>query len=152
MSSLTKHPSSAQIVFAYESLGLTPEQITEQFEEMVGGLGEVVGILAEGSVKYRASLNLREEELTQDTQNGEELSLLLHEYRILSKIAENDLVKERALKFLINEHKGRNDLQAKHLALKEKQQGFVEVNTSKRQEEFMETMRKIQEKLSGVLP
>lgn len=81
----------------------------------------------------------------------EELVELLTEYRHLSRASDNDLVKERALKFLINEKKGRNDLAARGLALKERQTGLQEVNTAARAKEFIDVMKQINDKLALTL-
>lgn len=144
--------ATAQIVFAYEELGLSPEDIASQFDEVVS-LEDTYCILSSFSKKYLASLQQR----TTDAQTRpgpapeSELDALLEEYRLLSKVADNDLVKERALKFLINEHKGRNDLGAKQLALKERQQGLAEIDVAKRADSFITAMQSIQQKLAAAL-
>lgn len=136
-----------QIVFAYEELALTPAQIASQFEEYGFSEEEILTLLSSHSKKYVALLAARTETQTRGGGTKEELDELLAEYRLLSKISENDLVKERALKFLINEKKGRNDLPARGLALKERAIGIQEVNTAQKAREFIDIMKQINERL-----
>jgi len=139
-----------QIVFAYEELSLSPEEIASQFEDYGLSVEDVQALLADFSAKYRETLSLRSEAQTRGEGTKEDLEILLAEYRHLSRASDNDLVKERALKFLIQEHKGRNDLPTKNLALKERALGITEVNTSQRAQEFINVMRGIQERLANL--
>ena len=136
-----------QIIFAYEELGLSPADITTQFDDYDFEEADIRTLLADYSVKYRDELSERS---AGEGQTEDELLKLLSEYRHLSRDSANDLVKERALKFLINESKGRNDLAARTLSLKERVMGAAEVDTAKRASEFIKIMQGINEKLALV--
>jgi hypothetical protein len=145
----------SQIVFAYEELGLAPEVIAEQFDDYSFTREEILNLLSVHSPKYIRHLAEREKlsGTHPDPLRGEdELNDLMAEYRILSKISENDLVRERALKFLINEKKGRNDLAERGIKLKEKQNGLQEVNTAIRAQEFIKQMQEINKRLADAFP
>ncbi len=93
-----------QIVAAYETCEVTPEEIAEQF----GIELETVKIALLQSPKYRESIKQGEEEdVTQD-----EYKAILHEYKSLAFSTRDDGVKEKSLRFLINEKKGRNSTNA----------------------------------------
>lgn len=142
--------AKTQVVFAYEELGLSPVEISSQFEEYGFSTEDIITLLSEHSSKYRQGLQERTEEQSRGESTPEELEQLLAEYRHLSRASDNDLVKERALKYLINEKKGRNDLAARGLLLKEKALGMTQVNTSKRAQEFILVMQQINERLKQV--
>lgn len=137
-----------QIIFAYEELNLSPADITSQFDDYDFEEADIRTLLADCSSRYREELQSRQENKEVGTED--ELLILKAEYRHLSRTSANDLVKERALKFLINEKKGRNDLAARTLQLKERTLGASEVDTTKRASEFLKIMQGINEKLAQV--
>jgi len=145
-------PFDQQLVYAYEDMGLSPAVIAEQFEEPLGGpeaaLELVTQVLADQSSKYRAFLRVKE---GNPTGTDEELLELESEYRRIALSSKNELVKERALKFLINEKKGRNDLGERTLKLKERQLNIAEVDTKRRGEEFRAAMSVINQKIQEAL-
>lgn len=145
-----------QIVYAFEVLCLSPAQIATQFEDSGENPESILKLLSEHSTKYIRTLREREKVLKTTTGDSsspldEELLELESEYRILAKSSENDLVRERALKFLINEKKGRNDLGDRNLKLKERALKLVEVDTSRRAIEFIEHMKKINAQIHNAL-
>jgi len=140
-------PYTSQLVYAYETLDLTPSEIAEQFSEAGITYEEVIAILGDNSARYRAALN---EKASINSSNNEED--FLREYRILARSASNELVRERALKFLINESKGRNDIASETLILKRQQLGLNAVNTAARAREFIDEMKRINERLQATFP
>lgn len=150
-------PFDQQLVYSYEELGLSPELIAEQFEDPLGGpeaaLSLVTQVLADQSSKYRALLRAKEGLAAGGILQDERLAEFEAAYETLAMTSKNELVKERALKFLINEKKGRNDLGERTLKLKERALNIAEVDTKRRGIEFSEAMqeinRKIQEAISG---
>ncbi len=139
-----------QIVYAYELLGLTPQQIAQQFEEAGESEETIIGILSNHSQKYITELRYRTKDAVK-AGDDKELAELETEYTILARTSKNDLVKERALKFLINEKKGRNDLGEKNLKLKERALNLATVDTAKRGVEFIEAMKKINQQIHNAL-
>lgn len=140
-----------QIVYAYESLGHTPKEIASLFEEHGETEESVLATLSNYSSKYISLLNIRGKASTNGELMDEEEAELLQEYRLLSRKSDNDLVKERALKFLINEKKGRNDVAVKTLKLKEKQANIDQVDAAVRGQVFIEQMKKINAQIQQAL-
>lgn len=140
-----------QIVFSYESLGHTSAEIAMMFEAYLeGGEEEVMKVLSEHSTQYSATLREKQSAAERGEASDEELATLLSEYRVLSRSSDNDLVKERALKFLINERKGRNDLGERALKLKEAEAN-ANVDLAKRGVEFQNAMLEINRKIQEAL-
>lgn len=146
-----------QVVFSYEDLGLSVQQVASQFEEhLPGGEEDVLGILSAHSPKYIRLVGEKMKRLGNGQGQGleeedPELLELMSELRILARSSENDLVKARSLQFLINEKKGRNDVGVRGLALKERAQGLAEVDMAKRGAEFSDAMKKINQQIQDAL-
>lgn len=131
---------NTQIVTAFETLGLSLEQIAGQFDIEVD---EVRAILFDNSRAYRQQCGrLRSED---------EVEELLTEYRALAKRSEVDAVRERALRFLIDERKGRNDIGKETLELKKRQTKVGEIDLSLRIAQFNETLKSTRAQIESTL-
>lgn len=103
-----------QIVKAYEEAGMSPEEIQEGlFQDME--VATIKAALFQFSAKWRAlhtdkTLNpaLGQQEIAKDVTE-EEFQLIKGAYKQLALHSENEEIKARALKWLWNEHKGRNE-------------------------------------------
>lgn len=98
-----------RIVSMYEELGLDTATIAVQFEK---DEADIIYILRKNSEKFQA-----------DESNGkayfkpDDLQALLTEYKNLALSSEEDSIREKALRFLIEEASGRNERRiAKHEA------------------------------------
>lgn len=87
---------------AYEELELTPEEIAE---DQGLELGAVKACLKQNSPKFNRGVKSGTEEDISD----EEYKQILGAYKQLALYSENDFVRERSLRQLINEKKGRLD-------------------------------------------
>ena len=119
---------SPQILVAYETLGLTIAEIAEQ-QEVPEGI--VVTCLKQFSKQYQG------EDTGQPSGRAAEL---ISEYETLARFSEDDGVRERALKFLIDEEKGRNDIPKEHLALKKAQTQMNAVDLKLKIDQFNTTL------------
>lgn len=141
--------ANQQIVFAYEMLRLTPGQIAEQFAEYGETEGSVLAVLANESPLYKETLRHK----TSNASTDDELKELEAEYRLLARTTDNPVVKERCLKYLIEEKKGRNNIPAELLELKKRQADVEEADVTKRNANFeaamIEINRKIEEAIAG---
>ncbi len=110
------------IVHQYDELGMTIEEIAEEHPNL-----DPVGIktcLTTFSLKYKQENSTPDQpEITDD-----EHRLFMNSYKGLALGAEDEKVRERALKFLINEKKGRNDVIKKMVEDSNKQVNFFQVN------------------------
>ena len=121
---------------AYETLGLTVEQIAEQQELEVS---EVRAVLWQVSRKFK-----------QDTGAAIESSDEIEElYKDLAKHSSVDAVREKALRFLINEKRGRNDVPVELMRIKQRAQIVNETNLAMNLANFNEEMRRIRNELNA---
>jgi hypothetical protein len=153
MSSLHKYdPYAAQVVFSYEELSLSPEDISAQFIDADEGLTPAIvsSLLEKHSTKYRVALRGMEKSVAVGA-SANQLEQLMTEYRNLAFCSDNDLVRERALKNLINEVTGRNDIPKEMLKLKSRDTAANEVNTAMRISQFTEQMTKNREMIANTM-
>ncbi len=127
------------IKVAYETLGLTLEQIAEQQELTVG---EVHSILWSVSPKFKKDFG--------GTASSEDD--LLEHYKNLALSSPVDAVREKALRYLIDERKGRNDVPIELLKLKKRSQAVEEVDLSLRLAQFNAEITKTREMLIDTTP
>ena len=121
---------------AYETLGLSVEQIAEQQDLEVA---EVRAVLWQVSRKFK-----------QDTGETLEAEDEIEElYKDLAKHSSVDAVREKALRFLINEKKGRNDVPVELMRIKQRAQAVNETNLAMNLVSFNEEMRRIRESLNA---
>lgn len=104
----------AQILTGHE-LGHSCSEIAEQLEL---DLNQVEACLMQNCPSYRSDKKTTGTPALSGELN---LEVILNEYRILAQFGESEMVRERALRNLINELKGRNDLEERALRLKERQ-------------------------------
>lgn len=109
------------IVTAFEDCGLGAEEIAEQHGLE---LTAVRAVLIQCSSKYRKQIKKAEKAATSETlapaQNNEdqkfelvadeEFDEIRQAYKDLAFTSENDAVREKSLRWLLNEKKGRNDM------------------------------------------
>ena len=94
-----------EIITLYEQ-GASIEEIAA---ELCLDISAIKVTLIQGSQKYRDML--REKEIKNaDIVSDGEMKELVNAYKNVALYSEIDSVKERALRFLINERKGRNDI------------------------------------------
>lgn len=124
---------------AYEILGLTVPQIAEQQEMQEG---EVQSVLWEISSLYR-------KEHAGQMQSEDDFMQL---YENLARNSTVDAVRERALRNIINERKGRNDIPLELLKLKKRAQAVDEVDTMSRILQFNEEISRVRESLNATNP
>lgn len=120
---------------AYEVLNLTIEQIAEQQELAVS---EVKAILYQTSSAYKSEFAGEADE-----DDVKEL------YTELARTSTVDAVRERALRFLINEKMGRNDVGLRLCKLKEREQSVGEVDLAMRLHSFNEELKRAREASSN---
>ena len=114
----------AQVVTAYEISGLNEFMIADQLD------------IPEDDIRI---ILLRDSSLYQDRHNLVKPGSLMagvdaaadkdsleyrqfrSQYEAMLKVTDNDIVREKGLKYLMDEAKGRNDLAAAHLKLKQQQ-------------------------------
>lgn len=113
---------------AYETLGLTVEQIAEQQDLAVG---EVRSILYGVSAVYKQDIGS-----TLETEDE-----FVELYKDLARSCPETAVREKALRFLINEKKGRNDVPVELLKLKRRAQAVEEVDIMTRLAQFGDEIR-----------
>lgn len=130
--------AGTQVVAAYEQLGLTPAQIAEQMEMEEG---QVKALLYQLSSRYK-------QELGGTIDSTDELIKL---YEDLARSSPQDAVREKALRFLIDEKKGRNDIPMELLKLKRRQQANEDVDILMKVSDFNTAISKIRESLDNTL-
>lgn len=130
--------AGTQVVAAYEQLGLSPAQISEQMEMEEG---QVKSLLWELSSRYKQEVGG-----TVDTTDE-----LIKLYEQLARCSPNDAVREKALRFLIEEKKGRNDIPMELLRLKRRQQANEDVDVLMKVSDFNNAISKIRESLDSTL-
>jgi len=123
---------------AYETLGLTVEQIAEQQDLEIG---EVRAVLWQVSRKFKQDTG----ETVKSEDEIEEL------YKDLAKNSSVDAVREKALRFLINEKRGRNDVPVELMKIKQRAQMVNETNLAMNLTSFNEEMRRIRDSLNAEL-
>ena len=94
---------TTRLLSLFENLGLSLDQIAA--EESIPE-AEVKAVLYQHSRQYRDSVD---KEKSREDISDEEFQALLYTYKEIAMHAEDDSVREKALRFLINEKKGRND-------------------------------------------
>jgi|KBSSwiStaDraftv2_1062776.scaffolds.fasta_scaffold06488_9 hypothetical protein len=133
---------ATRIVTAYETLGLNIEEISEQLDI---DYDDVKVQLWENSKSYRNSLQ-------NDSDTSEDkYQELLRMYETLARNSDVDSVREKALRNLINEYRGRNDLGLKELELKKKHLKVEEVDMSMRIAQFNAQMAQTRSVISKTL-
>lgn len=120
---------------AYEVLGLTVEQIAEQQDLAVG---EVKAILYACSPVYKQDIGM-------SVESEDEFVEL---YKDLARSCPETAVREKALRFLINEKKGRNDVPVELLKLKRRAQAVEEVDIMTRLKQFGEEIRQARDAIN----
>lgn len=130
--------AGTQVVAAYEQLGLSPVQIAEQMEMEEA---QVKSLLYQLSTKYK-------QELGGIIDSTDELVKL---YEDLARCSPNDLVREKALRFLIDERKGRNDIPMELLRLKRRQQANEDVDILMKVSDFNKAITSIRESVNNTL-
>lgn len=130
--------AGTQVVAAYEQLGLTVEQIAEQMEMEVG---QVKSLLYQLSTRYK-------QELGGSIDNTDELVKL---YEDLARSSPCDAVREKALRFLIDEKKGRNDIGLELLRLKRRQQANEDVDILMKVSEFNDIISRNRDRMAKTL-
>jgi hypothetical protein len=122
------------IKVAYEVLNLTVPQIAEQQELSEG---EVKSILWAVSMKFKKDFGGA-------VQEEDEITQL---YTDLARCSPVDAVREKALRFLMNEKRGRNDIPLELLKLKKRSQAVEEVDLSMRLSQFNAEIEKVRANL-----
>lgn len=130
--------AGTQVVAAYEQLGLTTTQIAEQMEMEEG---QVKSLLWELSSRYK-------QEVGGTVDSTDDLVRL---YEQIARCSPNDSVREKALRFLIEEKKGRNDIPMELLRLKRRQQANEDVDILMKVSDFNNAISKIRESLDNTL-
>lgn len=130
--------AGTQVVAAYEQLGLSPAQISEQMEMEEG---QVKALLWELSSQYKKEVGG-----TVDTTDE-----LVRLYEQLARCSPNDSVREKALRFLIEEKKGRNDIPMELLRLKRRQQANEDVDVLMKVSDFNNAISRIRNSLDDTL-
>lgn len=130
--------AGTQVVAAYEQLGLTPAQIAEQMEMEEG---QVKALLYQLSSRYK-------QELGGTIDSTDELVRL---YEDLARSSPQDAVREKALRWLIDEKRGRNDIPMELLKLKRRQQANEDVDILMKVSDFNSAISKIRESLDNTL-
>jgi hypothetical protein len=97
-------PTNKVIITSYEVCKLSPEEIAEQ-EGLE--LESVKAVLLQSSTLYKEHLQNCKGQDKEDISDNE-YEVLLDAYKSLALNTEQENVKEKALRFLINEKKGRN--------------------------------------------
>jgi hypothetical protein len=90
------------IVTAYEVCNMTPEEISEAEGLELETVKMVLG-------QYSASFKMGVREGTVEDVSDSEYRQILGAYKQLALYSDSDFVRERAMRQLINEKKGRND-------------------------------------------
>lgn len=130
--------AGTQVVAAYEQLGLTPAQIAEQMEMEEG---QVKALLYQLSSRYK-------QELGGTVDSTDDLVRL---YEDLARSSPVDAVREKALRWLIDEKRGRNDIPMELLKLKRRQQANEDVDIMMRVTTFNQDISRIRESLDNTL-
>lgn len=133
---------TGQVIVAYETLGLSVEQIAGQLDME---LGEVVASLQKYSRKYQSET--RHADGPNPEIEGTEYNTLKRRYELLSEFAEDEHVREKALRWLMNEARGRNDLPERLIRLKERQVGAQEVDVAMRLSQFNNEIKRTRREL-----
>jgi hypothetical protein len=95
-----------EVVTLFEAEGLTPEQIAT---DRGYDVEFVITTLMQFSRVYKE--NMRSIEKNKADVTDEEYEELLTSYKNLAKYSDDEHLREKALRFLINEKKGRNNVQ-----------------------------------------
>ena len=104
------------IVSDYEQNGASPEQIAQDQDLDITA---VKATLLQFSSKYRDTLQDKKSALVEkEDVTEDEYSEILAAYKNLALYSDNDFLRERALRNLINERKGRNDPKVKEQVVK----------------------------------
>ncbi len=127
------------IKVAYEVLELSLSQIAEQ-QDLTEG--EVHSILWAVSPKFKKDFG--------GTTSSEDD--LLEHYKHLALSSPVDAVREKALRFLIDERKGRNDVPLELLKLKKRSQAVEEVDLSLRLAQFNQEISRTRVMLTETSP
>ncbi len=130
--------AGTQVVAAYEQLGLSVSQIAEQLEMEEG---QVKALLWELSSQYKR-------EVGGTVKDGDDLVQL---YETLARTSPNDSVREKALRWLIDEKRGRNDIPMELLKLKRREQANSDVDIMMRVSDFNKSIASIRESLDNTL-
>lgn len=134
----------AQIVSSYELSGLNVYAIAEQLD--IDDHKDVERILAGNSELYQKHIGAnRLQSLDPGPKIGANLSVvnpeyekLKQQYRSLAESAPESSVREKALRWLLDEERGRNDVALGHLELKSR-----ELQTRSKQEERLEKFNEL---------
>jgi len=124
-----------QILTAYETLGMSVEDICDQLSVDEGMVGEILWRM---SAEYRKKNKIGEEDLA-------------GHYKNLALNSPVDSVRERALRWLIDESKGRNDIGIETLKLKKQELKLSEVDVSLRIAQFNESIKKTKAVVEQIL-
>jgi hypothetical protein len=117
---------------AYEVLGLTVEEISAQQE---------LSIDETRTLLWHVSSKFRKDKKYSDSPNQEDE--IMEMYESLARCSPDDGVRERALRFLINERKGRNDIEMRRLELETKSVDNQTVDLAMRLQQFNDNIKRI---------